>query len=307
MIFVFTLLISCVLVIYYFYNKTFYYWKNLGVVQFPFSIKKGNLDGVGTKIHLSEFVINYYKKTKNLGLKFSGLYFSSHRELMIADLNLIKLILVKNFDHFANHGRYVNEKDEPLSAHLFNLADDDWKNMRQKISPVFTTAKLKMMFNTICDVADSLLSVIDDRIALSGRIEAKDTFSRFTTDTIGSVIFGIDCNSLRNETSKFFEMSKKIFAIRRSRLGNFIRYNLPNLSKKLHIKSLPNEVSEFYLDIAKKIIEHRENNPTVNRQDFMKVLVDLKQQGVLTVEQIAAQSYLFFLAGYLKFIFLLSH
>lgn len=307
MFFFINLLLTFAVAIYYLYQKTFYHWRNLGVTQFPFALKKGNLGDVGTKIHLGQFFADYYYRTKQLGLKFSGLYFNTTPELLVTDLDLIRQILIKDFDYFPNHGKYVNEADEPINAHLFNLSDDRWKNMRNKISPVFTSGKLKMMFGTVSDVTDKMLSVIDDEISLSGQIDVKKTMNSFTTDTIGSIAFGLECNALRDEDSEFLRMTKRVFAIRRSRLGRFLRDKVPELAKKLHVKSLPDDISHFYYEIVRKTILYRIENPHENREDFLKVMVELYQQGNITMDQASAQCYLFFLGyDFLNSIFLIS-
>lgn len=65
----------------------------------------------------------------------------------------------------------------------------------------------------------------------------------------------------------------------------------------IHLKSTPEEISEFYLGVTRDTVKYREDNPSVNRQDFIKLLVDLKKENAITIEQIAAQSFIFFLAG----------
>jgi cytochrome P450 family 6 len=193
-------------------------------------------------------------------------------------------------------------KDDPISAHIFNLENDPWRLLRQKLSPTFTSGKLKMMFGTISDVADKLLTVIDKQIEATGQLEVKDTLARFTTDVIGTTAFGIDCNSLEDKNSKFYEMGTKIFSPPTSFFISFfkriMRATFKDLSLKLRLKSLPEDIAAFYMGITKKTVEYREKNPQENRQDFMNLLVQLKKQEVVTVEQIAAQSFIFFLAGY---------
>lgn len=270
-------------------KKTFYYWKDLGVLQFPFEIPYGNAKGLMKTFHLKDFSKRFYEKTKRVGGRFCGVYMYIRPILIVVDLDLVKTILVKDFSIFPNRGFYHNEKDDPVSAHIFNLENDPWRQLRQKLSPTFTSGKIKMMFGTISEVAGRLLNVIDRQIDATGQLEVKDTLARFTTDVIGSVAFGIDCNSLEDKNSKFYEMGLKIFQPTGSFYRRVIRTTFKGLAHKLKLKALPEDISDFYLGITKETVSYREKNPQVNRQDFMNLLVQLKKNDVVTVEQIAAQ------------------
>lgn len=182
---------------------------------------------------------------------------------------------------------------------MFNIENDKWRQLRHKLSPTFTTGKIKMMFTTIDEVAVKLLKKIDSQSAADGGyVEIKDVLARFTTDVIGSVAFGIECNSLEIQDAKFYEMGTKIFSIPVNMLKRTLRSSFRELSRALRVKALPKEISDFYLGITRETVEYREQNPDVKRQDFMNLLVEMKKKGDITVEQIAAQSFLFFLAGY---------
>lgn len=113
-------------------KRTYYYWKDLGVNQFPLNFPQGNIKGMFKEYHMSKFLVDYYEKTKALGVPFSGVYFYTRPMLMIADLELVKTILVKDFNIFPNRGFYHNERDDPVSAHIFNLENDPWRTLRQK-------------------------------------------------------------------------------------------------------------------------------------------------------------------------------
>lgn len=283
---------------FYLFTKTFRYWTGLGVVQFPMDFPYGNAKGLTKEYSLSEFMVKYYQKVKSAGVRFGGIYTFVRPSLMIVDLDLVKTILVKDFNVFMNRGVYYNEKDDPVSAHIFNLEGEPWRNLRQKLSPTFTSGKIKMMFGTIDEVAEKLMAAIEKQISQSGQLEVKDTLARFTTDVIGNIAFGIDCNSLEDEKSKFYEMGTRIFSTPSSTLARVLRSTYKDLARKLHIKSLSTDLAEFYLGITREAVEYREKNPQINRQDFINLLVQMKKQNLVTVEQIAAQSFIFFLAGY---------
>lgn len=84
----------------------------------------------------------------------AGVYIFIQRQVFIMDLDLIKQILVKDFNIFTNRGIYHNEKDDPLSANLAAVENDEWKNLRQRITPTFTSGKLKtVIVNEVNDDA----------------------------------------------------------------------------------------------------------------------------------------------------------
>jgi cytochrome P450 family 6 len=170
-----------------------------------------------------------------------------------------------------------------------NLEDDPWRSLRQKLTPTFTSGKIKMMFETISVIGDKLVNTIEKETVSTGQLEVKDVLSRFTTDVIGSTAFGIECNSLEDKTTKFYEMGLKAFSsfnfLKRAFLQTY-----SGLARKLHMTSTNKEVGDFYIGVVRETLNHRKENPQVQRNDFMNLLINLKDSGVLTFNQIAAQS-----------------
>jgi cytochrome P450 family 6 len=96
------------------------YWKRRGVPSDDPSLFVGNLDGVGQKIHFTTNIQMIYEKFK-IGNKMCGFYLLQSPRLIVMDLELIKNILIKDFNNFVDRGVYNNAEDDPLSAHLFAL------------------------------------------------------------------------------------------------------------------------------------------------------------------------------------------
>ena len=73
-------------------------------------------------------------------------------------------------------------------------------------------------------------------------------------------------------------------------------------------KFLSDDVSEFFMKVVRDVVEYREKN-SIQRNDFMDLLLQLKNEGrlnddindkkmeKLTLEEIAAQAFVFFAAG----------
>ena len=294
-------------IIYIYFDHKLKFWKNSGVPfikpKFPF----GNLKGVGTKIHNSELMVKVYKGLKGKG-PFGGIYFFTNPVAVITDLELIKTVLIKDFSNFSDRGIYYNEKDDPLSAHLFSIEGAKWKSLREKMTPTFTSGKMKMMFPTMVDVANKFKETLEKE-SKDNEVEIKDILARFTTDVIGSCAFGIECDSLNNPQAEFRTMGKKVFD--RSRFGfirSFFTLSFKDFAKLLRLKSTATDVAKFFMNVVKQTIAHREEN-NVSRNDFMNIMIQMKNSGEitaekgfvktgkLTVNEIAAQAFVIWLAG----------
>lgn len=166
-----------------------------------------------------------------------------------------------------------------------------------------------MMFGTVCDVGEEFVKTLacESQAADDNVVEIKDIAARFTIDVIGSCAFGLDFSSLKDRNSAFSLNAKKVFAkpkypVAISQLVVLFR----NVARKLHVTLLFKENTDFFMNVVKETVEYREKN-NITRNDFMHLLIQLKNKGVLegestivgkvTIEEIAAQAFIFFLAG----------
>ena len=153
-----------------------------------------------------------------------------------------------------------------------------------------------MMFPIIVDVADRMVKAITVESNQGESVEMKDVASRFTTDVIAEVAFGIECHSLEDKHSKLFKMGQKNF-------GNvsFWKRTLtaayPDLARKLHITTSNKEVVQFFENVIQQNIKYRQEN-NVQRNDFMSLLIKMMNESTLNYYEALAQSFVFFLAGY---------
>jgi len=113
--------------------------------------------------------------------------------------------MTSDFNSFHDRGVYVDEKYDPLSAHLFNLQGASWRNLRNKLTPSFSSGKIKGMFGTIDDVGEKLVQHLLGVIEKSpnDQIEIKEKLTTYAIDIIGSVIFGLDIDSFSNPNNEF--------------------------------------------------------------------------------------------------------
>ncbi|XP_049285220.1 probable cytochrome P450 6a14 isoform X2 [Anopheles funestus] len=305
---VWLLLLLAVTLLYYYVRRRFNYWRDKGIPQLDPSIPLGNMNGVGTKRSINDMLNEAYLRFRGQS-SVVGLYFLISPVLIVTDLDLVKQVLVKDFNQFHDRGMYVNERDDPLSGHLFSIGGERWRYLRNKLSPTFTSGKIKQMFITIREIGDEFLASFDKYIDRDEPIDIKLLCQCFTCDVVGSCAFGLQCNSLKNEGSKLLEIGDKVFRpgpwgmLYSMAIGIF-----PRLSRALRLPALPGEVSSFFRPLVRSTVEHRERN-AIERPDFLNLLIQLKNKGTveddateglekLTLDEVAAQAFVFFLAGF---------
>ncbi|XP_075168282.1 putative cytochrome P450 6a21 [Haematobia irritans] len=294
----------------YMLRKHFNYWQNLGIACDPPHWLMGNVSGIMTTRSYNAILREYYDKYKTAG-PFVGFYWFTKPAVLVLDPVLMKQILIKDFSKFVDRGFYNNAEDDPLTGHLLNLEGDKWRFMRNKLSPTFTSGKMKAMFPLIMEIGNKLIDVTHKEMTNSQVLEVRDLVARFTTDVIGTCAFGMEIQSLLEPQNEFRKMSYK--ALREFRygvLGFLIRFNFPHMARRLHMKETMADVEKFFMGIIQANVEYREKNH-VKRQDFLNMLIDLKnnksmksegavqeEMTQLTFEQLAAQAFVFLLAGY---------
>ncbi|CAG9819596.1 unnamed protein product [Phaedon cochleariae] len=304
----------------YAYSKWSYtYWKRRGLEYLePEFFYGNNRDLIQRKLGFGDHFANVYNNLKARGLKCGGMFMFFKPVFMPVDLDLVKTIMQKDFDHFRNHGMYVNEKVDPLTGHLFNLEDEKWRKLRAKLTPTFTSGKMKMMFQTLVACTSGLETILRQHSNIQDPIDIKDVVSRFTTDVIGSVAFGIDCNSLEDPDSEFRQFGRKIFQLNFvRRIKGLIAMALPRqILVMVGYKQTSPDIEEFFMKAVKDTVRYRESN-NIYRKDFMQLMLQLKNRGkvseeeeasslpvgqvegqFMTVNEVAAQCFVFFVAGF---------
>ncbi|KAJ3655231.1 hypothetical protein Zmor_014367 [Zophobas morio] len=134
-------------------------------------------------------------------------------------------------------------------------------------------------------------------------ISTKEIVSRFTMNIIGSCAFGLDCNTFIEESSPFRKYGQKFFALDKYRMMiRLFMLVFPNACNKMGVMIRPPDVSDFFLKVVKGTVDYREKN-NCSRKDFMQLLMDIKNDKLrdnssLTLEEIAAQCFVFFIAGF---------
>lgn len=205
------LLIFLITLVVRFFHRSFTFWKRLNFPEVKPLFIFGNLKPVvkGEK-SFGVTIYELYKQTK--AKPFVGIYLFFRPALLVNDINLVDSILKQDFNHFYDRGVYSNVQHDPLSGGLFQLNGLEWKNLRTKMTPAFSSAKLKSMFKTFHDVGINLQNHMNMNIVSNKGdgcvVEMKDLLSRYIVDIIASTIFGMEVDTIKNPRHEFRNVGK---------------------------------------------------------------------------------------------------
>ncbi|XP_018571884.1 cytochrome P450 6a9-like [Anoplophora glabripennis] len=309
------LLATLAVLIYVYFKRAHSFWRRMGVPQLNPTFPFGDVASVVLRRqNMAEKVKEVYDRMK--GQKCVGMYFFSRPTFLPLDPVLIKDIQSTDFEHFYDRGIYYDEENDPISAHLFSIAGPKWKRLRAKMTPAFSPGKLKYMFDTIAQCGHQMIDLLKQLTSEErGAVEIKEILARYTTDVIGCCAFGLECNCMRNPQAEFRMMGKRAFT---QTIGDLLKMivirSFPSLARLLRIGVFSRTVTNFFYRVVKETIEYREKN-NVTRNDFLQLLIQLRKDGQLddnqnsenakvpgvtglTMEEAAAQAFIFFLAGF---------
>jgi len=118
------------------------------------------------------------------------------------------------------------------------MGGSEWKTLRSKLTPTFTSGKMKMMFPALQECSKELKDLLKEPASRGEVVEMKDIAARFTTDIISSCAFGIQTNSLKNPDAMFRKMGKKIFEIStKKNVKEIIRRLIPQIGRFIGVST----------------------------------------------------------------------
>ncbi|KAF5286957.1 hypothetical protein FQR65_LT12416 [Abscondita terminalis] len=251
--YLFTTLATFGALFYAYFAWTFSHWKRKNVPQVQPRFPLGTSENPFARTEfIGHRIKRNYDEFKAKGHKHAGLYFMISPSYLPIEPEYIKNIMCKDFRFFTDRGTYSNVKSDPLSGHLFNLEGEKWKSLRYKLTPTFTSGKMKMMFPSLVQCGKQLMDAMRGR---HGPIDARKS--------VGAVV------ALANR----------------------------KLALLLNIVLTPRHISDFFINLVKDTVKYRRDKGVV-RKDFMQILMDLQDENEFTVEEMAANTFVFFLAGF---------
>lgn len=300
-------LMTLIITTYFYMTRKFNYWKKRNVFEIPPTPFLGNFsDCLLLKKSAGYLLKDIYDKAK--GLPYIGFYVLDKPFLLIRDRKVIKNILVKDFNYFVDRYGSPDPNDRLGYANLFFIKNPAWKMLRTKLTPVFTSGKLKQMFELMLECTKNLDTYLESLKAEGTRkeIDVKDLFAKFSTDIIGCTAYGLNVNSLINPNAEFRKYGKMIFDFGYIRGFEMLSmFFFPNIVRLAGFKAFAKESSIFLRKAFWETMTERMQSG-IKRNDLIDVLIELKKthshhkfEGFkFDGDDLVAQAAVFFTGGY---------
>ncbi|KAF6207685.1 hypothetical protein GE061_016132 [Apolygus lucorum] len=218
-----------------------------------------------------------------------GFYNFMQPRLLIRDQSLIDKVWIKDFSHFTSRQGEPDLLNDPLNSNLFNLSGNVWRSIRAKFAPMFTTGKLRNMFNHIDSVGDDFIKHLEK----PRKEDSLDIMKTYTIDVISTTAFGMQPGPMDDLNNEFRSQGRQIMP---PNLATFLKFMMifvfPSLSQKLGLNFTPKSSNSYFCGALKGVLNHRKQTGTT-RNDFVQQMITLQEKGVIEVENPdAADDYL---------------
>ncbi|XP_071499877.1 cytochrome P450 3A6-like [Diadema antillarum] len=268
--------IAACIILYFLYDKWCRtYFSRQGIPGPPSIPVFGNFTEWFVVFH--DVFAGYFKKYG----KVVGVYSFRKPILLVADVDIARKILVKDFDCFVN--REQNRLNTGIiRSSLVAARDDRWRRTRNLLSPTFANIKLKKMVPLMRDCGEVLVSVFSEREAAGKPIECKDLYGGFAMDVVGSCAFGMRVNSLVNKDDPFITNAKKAFSFSITNPILLLSMLFPWLTPVINFfykhGVFPEDVEKFFMGVFEKTIAERNADDTSENSDFLRLMLNAHKE-----------------------------
>ncbi|CAG2110432.1 unnamed protein product, partial [Medioppia subpectinata] len=250
-----------------------------------------------------------------------GTYTGFRRSIVINEPDLLRDIMVKDFNVFPNHKNFHMGSSKLSQSLFFMPGDDDWKRVRSILSPVFTSGKLRAMLSHIGGISDGLVENLS-QFEKGKPVDMRKYIGAFAMDVISACAYGINPQSISNPDHPIVTNAKSILGVDAG-VSVILSVMTPRLGRFLNLEPFPVNAVDYFDSLTKQILSERKVNNkymTINNNKYSEKSdketgyysgsepevddesiggqLPKKGLGTLTPDQMVAQGLLFFIAGY---------
>jgi hypothetical protein len=149
------------IVLYLYFTRNFKFWQKLGIPYVKPTPFVGNFKECAfQKVNIGKHLQQIYEQQSDK--PYVGIFSFDKPILLVRDLELVKNILVKDFQNFSDRVTSFDEKLDPLlSKIIFVIKGQLWRHWRTILNQAFTSRKMKMMMYLVDNCRKDLADCLD--------------------------------------------------------------------------------------------------------------------------------------------------
>ncbi|XP_022252068.1 cytochrome P450 3A8-like [Limulus polyphemus] len=217
--------------------------------------------------------------------KVVGFYEGMKPVLLIAEPELLKSVLMKDFHNFTDRPEVIplkGKKEDIFSKELINLKGQRWKEVRSILTPTFSTAKLKQMTSIISHTVDIFISKVKKKSECGEFFDIYDLYQRLTTDVIERTALGMDTGVQEKDHDPLLQSAQLIFRMKFADPLSFIGLCFPGLRPLafflmvifIRVKNEGYLPGWRIIEGCEKIINERRADSTKRVPDLLQLMLD---------------------------------
>lgn len=215
------------------------------------------------RISFGDLFKNIYADPRCSQAKVMGFYVLQTPALMIRDPELIRLLLIKNFNSFLNRYEAADHGGDPMGALTLPLAKyHNWKESRQCMSQLFTSGRLReVMYPQMTSVVHDLENYLKRKLRdLPDRVLSLSRMCQlYTTDVTGNLFYSLDVGGLRQGRSQLLKKTKELFRTNPRKVLDFMSvFFLPKWTNLVGARVFSEDYAQFMRDLVKEHEEPKE-------------------------------------------------
>uniref|UniRef100_A0A8C6RC19 Thromboxane-A synthase n=1 Tax=Nannospalax galili TaxID=1026970 RepID=A0A8C6RC19_NANGA len=208
-----------------------------------------------------------------------GYYLGRRMHIVVSEPDMIKQVLVENFNNFSN--RTASGLEPKLVADsILLLRDKRWEEVRGVLTSAFSPERLNEMTPLISQACEILLEHLKHFTESRDVFDIQRSYCCYTTDVVASVAFGTLVDSQNAPEDPFVKHCRHFFAFCIPRPLLALILSFPSIMVPL-ARILPNknrdELNGFFNKLIKNVIALRDQQAAEERRrDFLQMVLDAR-------------------------------
>nr|CAI5827210.1 unnamed protein product [Callosobruchus analis] len=295
--------------VYKYYTRNNEFFKKRGVKHVPPTAFLGNFREVLLlKKHSAEWLKDLYDKFGDV--PYFGVYIFDVPYLVIKSPEIVKNVMVKDFQHFVDRTMALASHDVIQANMMFFQKGEEWKATRSKMTPVFTSGKLKAMCPMLADNGSRLVTYIKNH---HGKMDLEEMSTNYIADGIMRVFFGIEAHCMDGTNKELpqllLQSQQPSLKVAISIFCYLYQHHFVDWFKLSFGLDL---LRDYCVEVFREALKARENS-SIRVNDLIDIINDLKKSKEFAEsfdfdgEKVLAQPFQFFIAGHITSTLALTH